>query len=165
MDFRRLIGSILDPWVVLGALFVGIALLGATLFSLWWSRSPEMPAIPPTAVVKVIAAPTATLPVPTPTQTVEVTPTTTGLPLPPPGDITVDAFVQIAGTGGDGLRLRIEPGLDSDVRMLGLETEVFQVRDGPREVDGYTWWYVVAPVDESRNGWAVANYLAVVQNP
>ena len=73
--------------------------------------------------------------------------------------------MQISGTGGDGLRLRTEPGLESEVRMLGLEAEVFQVKDGPREVDGYNWWYLVAPVDTTRRGWAVANYLAVVQNP
>jgi hypothetical protein len=49
--------------------------------------------------------------------------------------------------------------------MLGAEAEVFQVSDGPREIDGYTWWYLVGPYDESRRGWAVANYLSVVQNP
>jgi hypothetical protein len=51
------------------------------------------------------------------------------------------------------------------VRFLGLEAEVFQVSDGPRQVDGYTWWFLVAPYDASVQGWAVANYLAVVQNP
>jgi hypothetical protein len=62
--------------------------------------------------------------------------------------------------------LRVEPGLDSQVRLLGLETEVFQVTDGPQEVDGFTWWYLVAPFDETRNGWAVSNYLAATtQNP
>jgi hypothetical protein len=79
--------------------------------------------------------------------------------------VDIGAFVEITGTGGDGLRLRAEPGLDSDVRMLGGEAEVFQIRDGPREADGYTWWYLVALIDETRNGWAVSNYLAVVQNP
>jgi hypothetical protein len=49
--------------------------------------------------------------------------------------------------------------------MLGVEAEVFQVRDGPRDVDGYVWWFLVAPTDETRGGWAVSNYLAVVQNP
>lgn len=73
--------------------------------------------------------------------------------------------MQIVGTGGDGLRLRTEPGLDSQVRLLGAEAEVFQIREGPQDVAGYTWWYLVAPYDESRQGWAVSNYLALIQNP
>ena len=73
--------------------------------------------------------------------------------------------MQITGTGGDGLRLRTEPGLNADVRILGAEAEVFLVQDGPRQVDGYTWWDLVGPYDSTRRGWAVSNYLAVVQNP
>ena len=79
--------------------------------------------------------------------------------------IAVGAYVQISGTGGDGLRLRTDPGLDSEVRILGAESEVFQVEDGPKDVDGFTWWYLVGPYDASRRGWAVSNYLSVVQNP
>jgi hypothetical protein len=77
----------------------------------------------------------------------------------------MDAYVQISGTGGDGLRLRVEPGLKSEVRILGAEDEVFEVKDGPREADGFTWWYLVGPYDQTRRGWAVSNYLQVVQNP
>jgi hypothetical protein len=39
------------------------------------------------------------------------------------------------------------------------------VEDGPKDVDGFTWWYLVGPYDASRRGWAVSNYLSVVQNP
>ncbi len=75
------------------------------------------------------------------------------------------AYVQITGTGGDGLRVRAEAGLKGAVRFIALEAEVFQVTDGPQEADGYTWWYLVAPADESRQGWAASNYLTVVQSP
>ena len=75
------------------------------------------------------------------------------------------SFVQITGTGGDGLRIRTEPGLSSEVRFLGLDSEVFEIREGPQEIDGHTWWYLVAPFEENRNGWAVSGYLSVVQNP
>jgi len=61
--------------------------------------------------------------------------------------------------------LRSEPGLKGTVRFLGLEAEVFQVYDGPQQADGYTWWFLVAPYDANVQGWAVANYLNVVQNP
>jgi hypothetical protein len=77
----------------------------------------------------------------------------------------VDGYVQITGTGGDGLRLRTEAGLGSEVRFLGLEDEVFLIQDGPQNADGYVWWYLVAPFDETRRGWAVSNFLQVVQNP
>jgi hypothetical protein len=77
----------------------------------------------------------------------------------------VGAFVQVTGTSGDGLRLRAEPGLIGEVRFLGLESEVFQVKDGPRQVDEYTWWFLAAPYDESVQGWAVGNFLALAQNP
>ena len=116
-----------------------------------------------------IPLPTATLTLPTTTPAIVETPgaTTeiTDLPPPPPGDLAVGAYVQVFGTGGDGLRLRTLPGLDNDVRLLGVEAEVFLVEDGPQQVDGFSWWYLVGPFDESRRGWAVSNYLAVVQNP
>jgi hypothetical protein len=117
----------------------------------------------------VIQEPTATQPLPTspPADTPAETPapSQTALPLPPPGEIKAGDYVEIAGTGGDGLNLRTDPGLNSKVRVLGLEAEVFQVRDGPRDVEGYSWWYLVSPSDEARNGWGVANYLRGVQNP
>jgi hypothetical protein len=156
-----------NPWVIFGSLFFGVALLVSTFLLLVLTRpSPVTAGLPPTAVITVIAVPTATPPPPTLTPQGPETPTPTEGPLPEPGDVSLGSFVQIAGTGGDGLRLRVEPGLDSQVRLLGLETEVFQVTDGPQEVDGFTWWYLVAPFDETRNGWAVSNYLAATtQNP
>ncbi len=63
------------------------------------------------------------------------------------------------------MRIRTDAGLKGDVRFLGAEAEVFQVKDGPKDLDGFTWWYLVSPSDSSRRGWAVANYLAAVQNP
>jgi hypothetical protein len=83
----------------------------------------------------------------------------------PAGEIAVGAYVQITGTQGDGLRLRSGPGLATTQLFLGGDAEVFQVRDGPKEADGYIWWYLVAPYDESRAGWAAANFLSVVPPP
>jgi hypothetical protein len=75
------------------------------------------------------------------------------------------AFVQVTGTGGDGLRMRSKPGLDGEILFLGLEDEVFRVDGGPQEADGFIWWLLVAPYDETIQGWAVSNYLEIVQNP
>ncbi len=88
-----------------------------------------------------------------------------GTPTAPAGTIAVGVYVQITGTGGDGLRLRSVPGLTSELLFLGEDAEVFLVRDGPQEANGYTWWYLVAPYDESRAGWAASNFLTVVPPP
>jgi hypothetical protein len=74
-------------------------------------------------------------------------------------------FVKISGTEGAGLRLRSQPGLDYQPRFLGIEDEIFQIEDGPESADGYVWWYLVAPFEANRNGWAVSNYLEVIQEP
>lgn len=151
--------------MVLGAVLFALVMLGATAALLALTRPAEAPAAAPTAVLNVIRAPTPTPIPPTPTPEAAQTETPPVPPSPPPGEIGAGAFVQISGTGGDGLRLRAEPGLDGEVRFLALESEVFQVQDGPQEVSGYTWWFLVAPYDEKVRGWAVSNYLQVVQQP
>ena len=109
--------------------------------------------------------------IPASTSTPRTTPTFTpdpfqlGTPTIPADVIAVGGYVQITGTGGDGLRLRSAPGLTSELLFLGEDAEVFQVRDGPKEANGYVWWYLVAPYDETRAGWAAANFLAVVPPP
>ncbi len=164
MELRKLVRFFLDPLLIFSAVGFGVALLIATLLLLSWTRSPQTSAGASTAVIIVIALPTATPILPTSTPTETETPAATDFPPPPPGDIAIDAYVQVIGTGGDGLRLRAGPGLDREVRLLGGEDEVFLVQDGPQQVDSYTWWYLMGPFDESRHGWAVANFLRVVQN-
>jgi len=116
-----------------------------------------------TAIVNVVPAPTWTQALPPPTQE----PTATDAPgsSQPAGDIMIGSYVQVSGTGGTGLRLRVEPNLEAEVRLLGGEDEIFEVKDGPRQAGGYTWWYLVGPYDESRRGWAVEDFLIVAQNP
>lgn len=150
--------------VAIALLAIGVAgvfTLGMGL-ALWLWPWPA-PKEAPTAALTVIAQPTWTpTPSPTPTSLAHGTPT----PIPPlapgPGEIAVGRFVQVSGTGGDGLRLRTAPGLQAPVRFLAREAEVFRVADGPQPGDGYTWWYLVAPYDPQRAGWAVANYLSVL---
>lgn len=117
-----------------------------------------------TAVVTVVAAPTNT-PLPIPELMFTSTPTVA----PVAGDgIGIGMYVQILGTGGDGLRLRSGAGMSYDPIFLGMEAEVFEVMDGPREGDGFMWWFLKAPYDPNRKGWARSDYLSVVstsQNP
>ncbi len=124
------------------------------------------PANPPlaasTAVLTVIPAPSPT-PLPLPGDE------TTGTPTPPGGGsqdgIALGMYVQISGTGGDGLKMRSAPGMESDTLFLGMEAEVYQVKDGPKDADGYTWWYLEAPYDQTRKGWAASKYLTIVASP
>lgn len=161
---RILLRWIFNPWVVGGAILVGIVLLGTTLGLLWFTRPQPVAAVPGTAVLQVISIPTET-PVPlTPTPPGGIDPTPSVPPSPPAGTIALGAQVEINGTGGDGLRLRADPGLEGKVRFLALEGEIFQVKDGPQTAGGYTWWFLVAPYDEKVQGWAVENFLKPVPN-
>jgi hypothetical protein len=82
-----------------------------------------------------------------------------------PGEIGPGAYVQISGTQGQGLRIRSKPGLNSDQLFLGFDTEAYLVIDGPREVDGYTWYNLAAVNDQTRTGWAASNYLTIIPKP
>ncbi len=160
----RVLSRLIDPWLIIGAILFGLGLTVATFLLLLLTRSVQVQPGIPTAVLTVIALPSDTPVSPSPTQ-IDL-PTATPPQLPPAtDDIAIGSYVQIKGTGGDGLRLRAAPGLNSEVLLLGLEDEVFIVQDGPQIVDDYTWWYLEGLFDASCRGWAVANYLAVVQRP
>jgi hypothetical protein len=79
--------------------------------------------------------------------------------------IGVGSFVQITGTSGTGLNIRDEAGLSSNVFFLAYDAEAFEVGGGPVSIDGFTWWYLITPVDSSRAGWAAAKYLSVIPRP
>lgn len=157
------VASLINLRVIGGAVVVASCLLLATLGLLWATRTASPVPAQSTAVMNMI-------PAGIPTASGESSPgspslTQTAPPSPPPGVIAVGAFVQVTGTAGTGLRFREQPGLEAPVLLLGAEAEVFRVDEGPQEVDGYVWWYLVGPYDPARRGWAVANYLEVVQNP
>lgn len=157
-----MIKRFVSPLVLLISIGLAVVLL-AVIFIILWSSLPAQGAVAaPTAILTVIPAPTATQ---TPTAVVlsdtpAVTPTF-NLSVDG-GSIQVGAYVQISGTGGDGLRLREGPGTEYEQIFLGREAEVFKVTDGPKEGSGYTWYYLVAPYDTTRSGWAAANFLQVV---
>jgi hypothetical protein len=159
----EILASLFNLRVIGGALIVACCLLLATLGLLWATRAASPVAGQSTAVMNRIPAESTAAP----GQASLVTPglTQTPPPSPPPGVIAVGAYVQITGTAGAGLRFREKPGLEAPVLLLGAEAEVFRVEEGPQEVDGYVWWYLVGPYDPARRGWAVANYLGIVQNP
>jgi hypothetical protein len=112
-----------------------------------------------TPVISVVPAPPIVASL-TPELQPTVTPTLEdGVPPDPGNAIQAGITVRITGTGGDGLRLRREAGTTGTPIFLGADNEVFVVKGGPEAADGYTWWYLEAPYDASRAGWAVSNYL------
>lgn len=165
MEDRNNIKLIINPWVILGALGFAGVLFGMTLLLLWITRPAAAKTVSTTPIVMVIAAPTSTILAPTAPPTQIPTPTSELPPAPPAGVISTGSYVQIKGTGGDGLRVRSDPGLNAKTVFVAIEDEVFEVKDGPQQVDGYTWWFLVAPYDNKYKGWAVANYLLSIQKP
>lgn len=145
------------PWALAGAV-LGLLLAGALLlFTRLLGGTPE--AAPP--VLTVIPLPSAT-PTFTPTTPPTQAPPQAETPLPEASGarpFSPGQLVLISGTGGEGLRLREAPGLDSPVRLVALESEVFEVIEGPIPADGYHWWRLTNPYDRSKEGWAADLFL------
>jgi hypothetical protein len=150
--------DLLNPWVIVGAVVFASLLLLISFYTAGTLLPASQNEYTGDAGITVIPIPTFTkTPIPTKPS---VTPT-----IEPEFDIQVGGYVQISGTEGEGLRLRLEPTLNGKIIYLGLEGEIFFVSDGPQESDGYLWWQLVAPLNESRTGWAVSNYLIPAQGP
>lgn len=147
-------------WMVLSNRGVGATNLGPTPTPIFVviTATPTLGLSPADLEATANANPTSSLATPaqieTPTATVPPTPVV---------PIQIGSQVAITGTEGFGLRIRQGPGLGYDLVFLGIDGELLLVEDGPREADGYVWWYVVDPDDENRFGWAVQDYLVVIQ--
>ncbi len=149
----------LNFWVFLVALLITAGLAGLFWMLLYTLPPPVAPPSSPQAAMTVIVAPTPTF---TPTPII-FTPTPTNPPSV--GGIAIGNYVQISGTDGQGLRIRSGPGTANPARFLGMDSEVFQVIDGPEMSDDFTWWFLEAPYDPSRSGWAASQYLEVITAP
>ncbi len=150
--------DLLNPWVIAGTILFAALLLIGSFFAAGSLTPLGQPEYSGGAIITVIPIPTYT-PTVLPTQ-----------PLATPADesvigIQVGGNVQVLGTDGEGLRLRREPSLAGEIVFLGLEGEIFTVSGGPQERDGYLWWQLAAPLNETRTGWAVSNFLEPAQSP
>lgn len=140
---------------VLGTVVLLVALvLGRVRGAAWSAEHPVAPAL-------------TVLPMPSPTALVAAVPTTLSSPEPtasstPSRPLVQGALVEVFGTGGDGLRLREDPGLGAPIKFLGLESEVFLLREGPVEADGFNWWLLENPYDPGTFGWAVGDFLRML---
>lgn len=144
---------------VLALVALALAALACGLWALYVLRAQHpLPGPSPTPIIWTATPQPTPTPGPTPTETAIPTPT-----LSP--DIAVGRYVRVSGTEGAGVSLRQDPDVNSPRLEIGREGEVFLVLDGPREVGGYVWWLLRDPDDETRQGWAVGNYLQPVEHP
>jgi hypothetical protein len=145
----------------------GAVLLAAILFvGAWaWAAASQPPRPDPAGLM----AEMTVFPAPSGTPRAEVVPTDPYAPPPTqtviPGQLEIGVYAKIIGTDGQGLRIRSTPGLNGEQQFLGFDAEVFRIQDGPTEVDGYTWWYLVSNYDDGRAGWAASNFLEFVPSP
>jgi hypothetical protein len=151
--------SLINLWTIAGALLVAGCLMAITLLLIGWTRPPRAGDAGFVPADITVIAPSTLTPSPAPSATAAGTASAAN------GQLGIGAYVQIQGTEGAGLRIRSAPGLTSDTVFRGEEAETFKVTDGPQQADGYTWWKLVAPYDETRTGWAAADFLAVVPAP
>jgi hypothetical protein len=158
------------PWWLLAVVSAACLLAAAVLAGVAvLTRTADLPR--PTATIQLVTAPpVAAGPILTagaPTAaSLPTEPSTATVPPPPAGEVRVGSYVQVTGTGEAGfLNLRAEASLNAAVNYLAIEREVFQVQAGPAAADSFTWWYLVDPASGTRFGWAVQNYLQVVQGP
>ena len=90
-----------------------------------------------------------------------VLPTVAITPTPKPLAIGFSAVV--VDVGNQELNIRNLPGLiDSQILFRAPEGSLFEIIEGPQEADGFTWWKVL-DTQFQIEGWAVANYLQVIQ--
>ena len=152
--------DLFNRWVILGALILAGLLLLITAIVI------GLTAAAPASDIGFVPADLTVIPAPTGTSSAPPTPTIDPFATPTsPAGIAIGNYVQITGTEGQGLRIRAQPGLDGEFQFLAYDSEVFVIQEGPRDVDGYVWWYLVAPYDETRVGWAAADFLAYVPAP
>jgi hypothetical protein len=147
------------PWWI-APLGIGIAMLLAAI--VWIvaiaAPIPVLPADSNQLLFTVYPPPSFTPVPPTAAPTPYVTPTL-ALPTVMPGAVGVGIRVEVAGTSGDGLRLRDAPSTSGKILYLAGDHEIFDVVDGPKTGNGYTWWQLQGVYDTTRQGWAVENYL------
>lgn len=152
-------------WLLLGACagsLIGLVLLSVGFFT----RNTQPQVVESAPVLSILRAPSATATLSssaTPERSL-LTPSLTPEPSEP-GVLARGQLVEIFGTGIDGLRLRLQAGLDARIAFLGVESEVFEVLGGPEEQDGYQWWFLGNPYNAEKTGWAVSNYLRPITSP
>ncbi|MEO5951223.1 MAG: SH3 domain-containing protein [Chloroflexia bacterium] len=109
----------------------------------------------------------ATLTVAKPTATSTKIPT--AVVVPPTATAMAEVYVEVANTGGQGVKLRAEPRSDAD-RVDGLAEGTICKIIGPDQINadatnaGGTWRHVEV-IGKSEQGWVLSKWLVVSKKP
>ena len=153
-------GKVLIAMVVIASLLLCGSLTYILVMRPSAASNPALAAA--TFALTIIPAPSST-PRPLPPTLTPIPPTPQPSSTPAPGQFANGVYVK-PSTGGEGLRIRTEPGLNSDF-FSAFDSEVFLITKGPEQADGYTWWYLTASYDTARAGWAAQDFLSVIPSP
>jgi len=148
--------------VIGGVLFSIILIVVGIVIIVWAGKMRKEPDITPEVKITQIPAPTSTPRIVLPTEM--IVETSTPAVILPPDVIGIGAYVQVTGTEGSGLRMRSDPGTNSEERFVAMDSEAFLVIGGPVEQDGYNWWQLEAPYDKTRTGWSADAYLTRLES-
>jgi hypothetical protein len=77
------------------------------------------------------------------------------------GETAAGGRAQVAGTEGQGLRVRVEPSTNAAVRAVLDEGTEVEVLEGPVAADGYRW-YRVRQEAQGITGWVAGQFLALL---
>jgi hypothetical protein len=139
-------------YAILGGFILGLCLLLVNLRP----RLSALVAAPPTATPTPLP-PTATFTVTRPPPTATHPP-----PSPTPG-LGPGATAQVGDTGGLGLVMHTDPGLNTAVIRVLQDGERVVIIAGPQQADGMTWWQVRD--SGGQEGWVAASFLQQVREP
>lgn len=134
-------------WSVASLLLLALLALTGAAGSLAYAFRRPPDATWPTAVVVTVTQQIWS----TPVTVTDVPPTSVSQP-------NVTRYVQVAGTQGLSLRIRIAPSTRAEtVKLLPDGAKLIVTGDG-QQADGALWWPVRDPSDNTE-GWAVSTYL------
>ena len=162
---KKNLSTIVKPGMLVGSIFIGLLILALGLFVVIDMKKNVPLANHVTAIVTIIPFyPTGTIAAngENVNSKEDETEEETNKAL---GTIYLGSYVKIYGTNGKGLRLRSGPGLDSNIVHLAMDEEIYQIIEGPIEQDNFLWWKLIKLSDGSVKGWAVEDYLKVVDKP
>lgn len=105
--------------VIGGVLFSIILIVVGIVIIVWAGKMRKEPDITPEVKITQIPAPTSTPRIVLPTEM--IVETSTPAVILPPDVIGIGAYVQVTGTEGSGLRMRSDPGTNSEVRFVAMD--------------------------------------------
>lgn len=103
---------------------------------------------------------TVTVTVPQPTATLTAVPTA----VPPTATAVAEEYVEVANTGGQGVRLRAEPRADAD-RVDGLQEGTVCKIIGPDTTNADGTWRHVEVVGKNEQGYVLNKWLIASKKP